>query len=87
VAAEAAVAHRRTLSISAWIVGFFLAIWLLGFTITSAVGTFLYLKFGAREKWLISVVLTVVAWAFFYGAFDYMLHLPFPEGELFYWLE
>jgi TctA family transporter len=87
VAAEAAVAHRRTLSISAWIVGFFLAIWLLGFTITSAVGTFLYLKFGAREKWLISVVLTVVAWAFFYGAFDYMLHLPFPEGELVYWLE
>lgn len=87
VAAEAAIAHRRTLSISAWIVGFFLAIWLFGFTIASAVGTFLYLKFGARENWLISVVLTVIAWAFFYGLFDYMLHLPFPEGELFYWLE
>ena len=83
---EPAIARRRTAAIAGWIVGFFLAIWFLGFTIAAVVATFLYLKVGAREKWLISILLTVGAWAFFYGLFDYVLQLPFPKGELFLWL-
>jgi len=83
---EPAIARRRTASISGWIVGYFLAIWFLGFTIAAAVATFLFLKVGEKEKWLISILLTVGAWAFFYGLFDYVLHLPFPKGELFLWL-
>ena len=83
---EPDVARRRMISIICWIFGFFVSIWLLGFVISSALVTFLYLKFGAGEKWQISILLTLVAWGFFYGVFDYSLHLPFPPGELLIWL-
>ena len=86
VAAERAAVRRRTAAIVGWTVGFFLMIWFLGFVTTSAVATLLYLKLGAGERWGISVILTAVAWTFFYGLFDYVLHLPFPPGELFVWL-
>ena len=78
--------RRRTLAIGAWVVGFFLSIWLIGFVWSSLVATFLYLKLGAREGWLVSVILTAVAYLFFAGIFDMMLHLPFPPGDLFVWL-
>ena len=83
---EAAVARSRMISIIGWIVGFFASIWLVGFTVTSVLTTFLYLKFGAGERWPISIFLTVVAWAFFFGLFDHLLHLPFPSGSVQDWL-
>lgn len=83
---EAAVALRRTFSIIGWILGFFATFWLLGFSIAVPVLTFLYLKVGARERWLVTTLLTLLAWIFFYGLFDYVLHLPFPRGELLLWL-
>ncbi len=78
--------RRRTLAISAWVVGFFVSIWLIGFVWSSMVATFLYLKVGARESWLMSIILTAVAYVFFAGIFDMTLHLPFPPGDLFVWL-
>ncbi|NIO11623.1 MAG: hypothetical protein GTO40_27840 [Deltaproteobacteria bacterium] len=86
VGVEPAEINRRLISIIGWVLGFFLSIWLLGFVITSALASFLYLKFGAKENWLISIILTLVAWGFFYGVFDFALHLPFPPGELLVWL-
>jgi TctA family transporter len=83
---EAYVIRRRALSIVAWILGFFLGIWLLGFIIAVPVATFLYFRFAGGEKWSISVPLSLAAWAVFYGLFDYLLHLPFPEGTLVTWL-
>ncbi len=83
---EPSVARRRMVMGIGWVMGFFVFIWLLGFTTASLVATFSYLKFGAGEKWPITVVLTFFAWVFFYGIFDYMLHLPFPPGVLFTWL-
>jgi hypothetical protein len=47
---------------------------------------FLYLKFQSRESWPLTIALTMVAWIFFYGLFDRLLHLPFPDGEIFVWL-
>jgi hypothetical protein len=85
-AIEAAVVRRRAISIIAWILGFFLAIWLLGFQIAVPVASFLYFRFAGREKWPISIVLSLTAAAVFYGLFDYLLHLPFPEGTLQTWL-
>jgi len=67
-------------------VGFFAAIWLLGFIAASAVATFLYLKLSAKEQWAPAVGLALVAWLFFYGLFDYGLHMPFPTGALFEWV-
>ncbi len=86
IAAERALLRRRTVGIVCWTVGFFLMIWFLGFITASAVATLAYLKLGAGEKWGISLALTAVAWGFFFGLFDYGLHLPFPPGELFVWL-
>lgn len=85
--AAAAIVRYRTLSIVSWTLGFFLAIWFLGFSIAVPVATFLYLKFGAGEKWPITITLALVAWVFFYSLFDYTLHLPFPEGQFFLWLK
>ncbi len=80
---ETTVMRSRAAAIVAWTLGFFLAIWLLGFVIAVPVASFLYFKFAGGEKWPISILLSVAAWACFYGLFDYLLHLPFPEGELF----
>jgi len=71
-----------TASIVGWMLGFFASIWLLGFSITVPLCTFLYLKVGAGEKWLISVLLTLAGWAGFYAVFEYSLQLPFPAGTL-----
>ena len=80
-------ARNRTVMIAGWILGFFLAIWFLGFPIASALATFLYLKFGGGERWATSFALALTAWLFFYGMFDYALKLPFPEGQLIDWLQ
>ena len=80
------VERQRTVAIGCWIVGFFVAIWILGFVPASAIATFLYLKFGAGEKWPISLVLTAACWLFFFGVFDYALQLPFPTGSIFEWV-
>jgi putative tricarboxylic transport membrane protein len=82
---EATRLTRETVKISAWILGYFAAIWLLGFSIAIVLTTFLYLTL-AKERWLITLVLTLFAWVSFYGLFVYLLHVPFPEGLLFSWL-
>jgi len=77
------VIKRRTASIFAWILGYFVAIWLFGFVIGFPLCTFFQLKMGYRERWLISLILTASTWAFIYGLFDFLLNTPFPPGLLF----
>lgn len=83
---DSAVATRRTLNIFSWIIGFSVGIWLLGFAVAVPGMVFLYLKFQAGEKWWLSVSLTIAAWLIFWGLFDRLLRLPFPEGQLLTWL-
>jgi putative tricarboxylic transport membrane protein len=83
---EVARVARETVKISAWIMGYFIAVWLLGFSIAIVVTTVLYLKL-AKERWLITLVLTFFTWATFYALFVYLLHVPFPEGQLFAWFQ
>jgi hypothetical protein len=77
---------RRSATAAAWIVGFFAAILLLGFPIAVPLFVFLYLKLQGKEGWMLSIVFTAAVWGFFYGLFDQVLHLPFPQGWLFEWL-
>ena len=84
--ALAAGAQRRILAAAAWMIGFFLAIMLLGFPIAVPLFLFLYLKLQGGEGWVVSIVVTVVVAAVFYGLFDALLHLPFPSGWLLSWL-
>jgi len=78
-----ALARRRALNIFSWIFGFFVGIWLLGFAIAIPGFVFLYLKVQSGEGWGRSLVLTGAAWLIFWGLFDRLLHLPFPEGMVF----
>lgn len=80
------VVVRRTAAISAWILGFLLAILLLGFPIAVPLFVFLYLKIQGQEGWALSSILTATAWGFFYGLFDRLLHLPFPDGWIQTWI-
>ena len=83
---EPMVARQRTMAIGCWIVGFFIAIWVFGFVPASAIATFLYLKFGAGERWPVTLAITIGCWLFFFALFDYALQMPFPQGALFDWL-
>jgi putative tricarboxylic transport membrane protein len=73
------VVYQRTVNVLLWTVGYFLVIWLLGFSVAVPLTTALYLKIAGKEKWLLTLVLSFVAWAFFYALFDYGLHIPFPD--------
>jgi hypothetical protein len=83
---EPKLARRRAIIMFCWLLGFFLGIWLLGFSITIPLMVFSYLKIQSNEKWTISIILTVVAWLFFYFLFVRLLTLPFPDGLIFTWL-
>ena len=74
--------RKRTRNILAWIVGFFLALWLLGFPLGIPLATFIYLKVAAREGWLTSVVVTAGTWAFIVGVFGHFLDFAFPDPAL-----
>ena len=76
---------QRTLVAVAWIVGFFAAIVLVSFPIAVPLFVFLYLKLQGREGWVFSTVFTLAVWVFFYGLFDQLLHLPFPDGWIQVW--
>ena len=79
------VTRRRTFEICAWIIAFWLALWLVGFSIATLVMTFLFLKLGARERWTMSVVLSLFGFAFVF-AFEKGLGVPFPPGAIVTWL-
>jgi len=76
---------RRTVAICGWILGMYAAIWLLGFSLATLVTTVLYLRV-ARERWPLSIGLSLAAFAFVYGLFEKALSVPFPPSQLFVWL-
>jgi putative tricarboxylic transport membrane protein len=78
---EPHVARKRTISIILWTVGFFVAIWLLGFSYAVPLTILLYLKF-AGESWFMTASVTFFSWLFYWGLFERMLNVPFPEGLL-----
>jgi hypothetical protein len=79
-------ALRRSAGAAGWILGFFAAIVLLGFPIAVPLFVLLYLLLQGKEGWTLSIVFTAAVWGFFYGVFDRVLHLPFPQGWIFEWL-
>ena len=80
------VVNRRTLGILGWILGYFGAIWFFGISIGGPLCTFIHLKFAAREKWLLTLILMASVWVFIYGLFDRALRVPFFTGQALLWL-
>jgi hypothetical protein len=74
--------RQRTVAIILWTFGFFLAIWVLGFTYAVPLMLFLYLKLAGKESWLMSAAVTFGTWLFYWGLFEKMLNVPFTEGLL-----
>ncbi len=81
------VARQRTIEIIAWTVGFFLAIWLLGFTYAVPLTILLYLKIAGKERWWMTALVTFFSWLFYWSLFELMLNVPFPEGLLITWMK
>ncbi|PYM12147.1 MAG: hypothetical protein DMD81_24820 [Candidatus Rokuibacteriota bacterium] len=80
------VARRRSIEMVFWIGVFLVAIWLLGFSLATLVTTFLYLKIAGRERWPMTIALSLGGFAFVYGVFEKGLGVPFPPAQLAVWL-
>lgn len=78
--------RSRTMGTFGWFGGFLATVWLLGFSAAGPLSVFLYLKITSREKWPLTLILTLGTWVFLYGIFDLALHVPFPAGKLYAWL-
>lgn len=62
-----------------WLVGFYLCIRLVGFTLALPLFVLAYAKtYGAR--WYGWAILAAASRAFIYGAFEQILHVPWPEA-------
>jgi hypothetical protein len=79
--AESDPKRRRTLQIVGWILGFAAMIWAVGFAIGGTLASLLYLKTAARERWPISLAITVGIGIFFWLLIN-RLYVPFPRGFL-----
>jgi hypothetical protein len=75
----AKVAQRRTFAILAWIVGFYLGIYLLGFMFTAPIAPLLYIRFAGKETWRMAVGGAVISWVFFNGLFQCFLGIPLEQ--------
>jgi len=78
---------KRTVMISAWILGAVIATWFLGQPIALPLFVFLYLKVGTGEGWLMSLGLTLAVAIFLLGVFDRVIHVSWYDGELLRWLD
>ncbi len=73
---------QRTIAVILWTIGFFLAIWILGFSYAVPLTILLYLKFAGKESWQMTALVTFFSWLFYWGLFEKLLNVPFPEGLL-----
>jgi hypothetical protein len=75
-----ALEKKRTIKIFLWILGFFFMVLLIGFPIAVPLFVFLYMKLQGKEKWGVSLLMTFIAWASFYGLFVKFCDVPFMDG-------
>jgi hypothetical protein len=77
------VARRRRSAIAGWIFAFLILILAFGFPLAVPIFVFLNLKFGGKEGWILTLLLTFVSWAVMEFVFERLLHLPFAPGWIF----
>jgi hypothetical protein len=63
-----------------WVFGLFVAIWVFGFILSTALFVALYLRVMARETWWKALAYTGLVVAFQIGVFHHILRLPWPPG-------
>jgi hypothetical protein len=57
-------------------------LWLLGALVTVPLFALVYLLVASRESAVLAGSYALVSWAFVYGLFDRLLHIPLPRGVL-----
>jgi Tripartite tricarboxylate transporter TctB family len=76
-----ATAGARNWSIAlAWVAGFFVLLYVAGLFVTAPVFSLLYLRFGGRQSWRVSVIYAVVIGVVLYLAFEVALGIATPPG-------
>ena len=80
------VARRRVITMFFWMAAFILAVYLLGFPLTVPLFVFFFLKIQSEVSWTKSIVLTAIAWGFFYGLFQRLVRIQFEYGAVQSWL-
>ena len=70
-----------SLEIWAWLWGLFFAIHAIGFQAALPIFVFLYAKLYGGG-WKTACILTAGTWAFLYGIFEQVLHVPWPKPWL-----
>ena len=76
---EPEVERRRTLVIIAWIVGFFVGIWLIGWMVTMVLAPLLYIKLAGRMRLDIAIACVIIVWLLFAGFLDGFWNIPLSE--------
>lgn len=64
----------------AWIVVFFVLLWLLGVFVTVPIFALLYLKVAGKASWVSSALYAIVLGGVIYLAFRQLLFVPMPAG-------
>jgi hypothetical protein len=80
------IARRRVISAFAWITGFIVSVYLIGFPLTVPLFVCCYLRFESSLGALPTIAATAMTWAMFYGLFQKLVHLQFEQGALQAWL-
>jgi hypothetical protein len=78
--------RRRVIAAFSWIVGFILAVFLIGFPLTVPLFVCAYLRFETGAGRLPTCVATAITWILFYALFQKLVHLQFEQGALQAWL-
>ena len=65
-----------------WMAAFFVMFWLLGALVTVPLFAVVYLAVVSRQSAVAAGTYAVVSWAFVYGLFVQLLHIPLPPGVL-----
>lgn len=63
-----------------WMAAFFLTLWVLGALVAVPLFAVVYLLVVARASLVLTGVYALASWAFVYGLFDRLLHIPLPPG-------
>ena len=75
--------RKKEVSVVAWFVGGTVLVYLVGFIVSIPAFLFLFLKWRAKEKWMVSIVVPVAVTAVVYFVFIWVLSVPLYEGVLF----
>jgi len=72
--------RRKEIAVVGWLVFLTMATYVLGFMVGVPLFLFLFLKFSAKEKWIIALGMPIVVSLAVYFIFIHVLQIPLHEG-------